>query len=257
VLDLPADRPRPPVLSFRGNKRQFEIDPKLASELRQLSRQQRSSLFAIFAAAVNTLLYRYTGQDDILIGVPIADRERPELRPLIGFMIDTHVLRTDLSGNPTFQALLGRVQQAVAGVYSHRSAPFDQVVSALQPERNLGYSPVFQVMLNWRDRDDQPQFIGLPGLTAKAILAQSKIAKFDITLVLTDEGDKISLEVEYSTDLFDDGRIERMIGHLRTLLEGAVENPGQNIAELNLLTGAERQRLLLEWNTAEVDDVYS
>ena len=197
VLDLPADRPRPSVFSFRGNKRHFDFDSALAGKLRQLCRQEQTSLFTLFAAAINTLMYRYTGQDDILVGIPIADRERPELRSLIGFMIDTHVLRTDLSGNPTFRDLLVRVQQRVANVYSHRAAPFDQVVAALQPERNLIYSPVFQVMLNWRDRDDQPWFIGLPGLIPEPLLAQPKIAKFDLTVVLTDEGDKISLEVGY------------------------------------------------------------
>ena len=168
VLELPADRPRPSVMSHRGNKREFRFDSTLAEDLRQLCRQERTSLFTIFAAALNTLLYRYTGQDDILIGIPIADRDRPELQSLIGFMIDTHVLRTDLSGDPTFQELLARVQQGVVGVYSHRAAPFDQVVAALQPERNTSYPPLFQVMLNWRDRDARPQFIGLPGLTRTA-----------------------------------------------------------------------------------------
>jgi acyl-CoA synthetase (AMP-forming)/AMP-acid ligase II len=257
VLDLPADRPRPPVLSFRGDKRLFEFDAALANDLRRLCRREHTSLFSLFAAAVSTLLYRYTDQDDILVGIPIADRERPELRPLVGFMIDTHVVRTDLGGNPTFRELLARVQHSVAGVYSHRAAPFDRVVAALQPERNLSYSPVFQVMLNWRDRDDQPQYIGLPGLTSGYVLAQSKIAKFDLTLVLTDGGDGIYLEIEYSTDLFDDVRIERMVGHLRTLLEGAVADPEERVTALPLLTPAERQQLLYDWNAAEADDVYS
>ena len=251
VLELPADRPRPSVMSHRGNKREFRFDSTLAEDLRQLCRQERTSLFTIFAAALNTLLYRYTGQDDILIGIPIGDRDRPELQPLIGFMIDTHVLRTDLSGNPTFRELLARVQQGVVGVYSHRAVPFDQVVAALQPERNPSYSPVFQVMLNWRDRDTRPQFIGLPGLTVEPLLAQCTTSKFDLTLILTDDGDGdgIYLEMEYSTDLFDEARIERMVGHLRTLLEGAAANPEQPLATLPLLTSAERDQLLVEWNT--------
>ena len=120
-------------------------------------------------------MHRYTGQDDILIGIPIAARERPELRPVIGFLVDTHVLRTDLSGDPTFRALLAEVQQNVANVYSHRAVPFDQVVSALQPERNLSYAPVIQVMLNWRDRDDLPQFIGLPGMKPKRCWRSRKL----------------------------------------------------------------------------------
>lgn len=247
VLELPADRPRPSVISHRGKKREFHFDSTLAEDLRQLCRQERTSLFTIFAAALNTLLYRYTGQDDILVGIPIGDRDRPELQPLIGFTIDTHVLRTDLSGDPTFRELLARVQRGVVGAYSHRAAPFDHVVAALQPERNPSYSPVFQVMLNWRDRDTRPQFIGLPGLTVEPLLAQTMTSKFDLTLILTDygDGDGIYLEMEYSTDLFDDTRIERMVGNLRTVLEGAAANPGRPLATMPLLTSAERDQLLV------------
>ncbi len=246
VLELPADRPRPSVISHGGNRLEFRFDSTLAEDLRQLCRQERTSLFTIFAAALNALLYRYTGLDDILIGIPIGDRDRPELQPLIGFMIDTHVLRTDLSGNPTFRELVARVQQGVVGAYSHRAVPFDQVVAALQPQRDPSYSPVFQVMLNWRDRDTRPQFIGLPGLTAEPLLTQTATSKFDLTLILTDDGDGdgIYLEMEYSTDLFDEARIERMVGHLRTLLEGVAANPEHPFATLPLLTSAERDQLL-------------
>jgi amino acid adenylation domain-containing protein len=248
VLELPADRPRPSVMSHRGNKLEFRFDSTLADDLRQLCRQERTSLFTIFAAALNTLLYRYTGQDDILIGIPFGDRDRPELQPVIGFMIDTHVLRTDLSADPTFRELLARVQQGVVGVYSHRAVPFHQVVAALQPQRNTSYPPVFQVMLNWRDRNTRPQFIGLPGLTVEPLLPQCATSKFDLTLILTDDGDGdgVYLEMEYSTDLFDEARIERMVGNLRTLLEGAAANPEQSLATLPLLTSAERDQLLIE-----------
>ena len=253
LLDLPTDRPRPSVFSYRGNKRQFHFDPALANDLRRLCRQEQTSLFTVFAAALNTLLHRYTGQDDILVGIPIADRDRPELQPLIGFLIDTHVLRTDLGGNPTFRELMARVQQSVARVYSHRAAPFDQVVAALQPERNLSYSPLFQVMLNWRDRDDIPQSIGLPGTTAEPLLAHSQVSKFDLCFHVIDGGDSFEWEMEYSTDLFDDIRIERMVGHLGMLLKGAVANPGQRLAEFPLLTSAERKQILYEWNDARAD----
>jgi non-ribosomal peptide synthetase component F len=253
VLDLPADRPRPSVFSYHGNKLQFRLDAVLATNLRQLCRREQTSLFTVVAAALNTLLYRYTGQDDILIGLPIADRDRPELQPLIGFLIDTHVLRTDLSGNPTFRELMARVQQGVVGVYAHQAVPFDQVVAALQSERSLSYSPLFQVMLNWRDRDAQLQFIGLPGLTVHPLLAQSKTSKVDLTVFLTDGGDGIHLEMEYSTDLFDEARIERMVGHLHTLLEAVITNSEQRLAELPLLTSAERHQLLVEWNAAHAE----
>ncbi len=207
----------------------------------------------MFATALQVLIYRYTGKDDVLLGIPVADRARPEVRSLIGFMIDTLVLRTDLGGNPSFRELMSRVQRGVAEAYSHRAAPFDQVVDAVQPQRNLSFSPLVQVMLNWRDRDEQPQFIGLSDLITEPLLAHSKTSKFDLTLILTDTGDDILLELEYSTDLFDEARIERMVGHLRTLLEGAVANPEQRVAELPLLTSAERHQLLVEWNRTEVD----
>jgi non-ribosomal peptide synthetase component F len=218
-----------------------------------LSRREQTSLFTVFATALNAVLYRYTGQDDILVGIPLADRDRPEIQSLIGFLIDTHVLRTDLCGNPSFRELMARVQRSVADLYSHKAAPFDRVVDAIQPERSLRHSPLFQVMLNWRDRDDQPQFIGLSGFKAEPLLAQSKISKFDLTLVVTDTGEGILLEAEYSTDLFDDHRVERMIGHLQTVLEGAVANSEQRIAQLPLLTNAERQQLLEESNAAAAE----
>ena len=248
LLDQPTDRPRPPVFSFRGTKRQFAFDAALADDLRRLCRQHHTSLFTIFAVALNAVMQRYGGQDDILIGIPIAARERPELRPLIGFLVDTNVLRTDLSGDPSFRELMAVVQQNVANVYSHRAVPFDQVVSALQPVRNLSYAPVIQVVLNWRDRDDQPQFIGLPGMKTEALLAQPKVAKFDLTLTLTDTGHEIALEIEYSTDLFNEDRIERFVGHMNRLLEGVVENVEQKLSALPLLTNSERELMLQRWN---------
>jgi acyl-CoA synthetase (AMP-forming)/AMP-acid ligase II/acyl carrier protein len=258
LLDQPVDRPRPPIMSFRGNKKQFEFDPVLTNDLRQLCRQQQTSLFTVVAAALGAVMHRYTGQDDILIGIPIADRERPELQPLIGFLVDTHALRTDLRDTPTFRELIARVQEGLVSVYAHRSAPFDQVVAAVQPERNPSYSPVFQVALNWRDRDSQPQFIGLPGLACEPLLTQPQIAKLDLTLVLTDDGTKIHLEIEYSSDLFDEDRIERLAGHLRTLLEGAAANAEQRLADLPLLTSGERQQLLFEWGLGQADEeIYS
>jgi amino acid adenylation domain-containing protein len=253
LLDQPTDRPRPSVVSFRGAKRQFAYDATLADDLRRLCRQHQTSLFTVFAATLNTVMQRYTSQDDILIGIPIAARERPELRPLIGFLVDTHVLRTDLSGDPTFRELIASVQQNVANVYSHRAVPFDQVVSALRPERNPGYSPLIQVLLNWRDRDDQPQFIGLAGMETEALLAQPKIAKFDLTLTLTDTGNEIALEIEYSTDLFNEDRIDSLVGHLNILLKGVVANVEQRLSALPLLSAAERHQLVYAWNATQAE----
>jgi amino acid adenylation domain-containing protein len=253
LLDLPLDRPRPPVVSYRGLKRRFQLGPALAKGVRDLGRREKTSLFNVFTAVWNTILSRYSGQEDVLVGIPIADRDRPELQPLIGFFIDTQVLRTNLAGNPTFRELLARVQQGVVDVYSHKALPFAQVVEAVKPERNLSYSPLFQVMLNWRDRDAQLQFIGLPHLAVEPLLAQSHTSKFDLTVFLTDAVEDIWLEVEYSTDLFNDERIERMIGHLRILLNGVVTNPEQRLSDLPLLTEVERSQLLLEWNDTSAD----
>ncbi len=158
----------------------------LTEALRNTSRQEKTSLFTIFAAALNTLLYRYSGCDDILLGIPLADRDQQELQSVVGFLLHTHVLRTRLSGDMTFRDLLGRVQKAVLDLYTHRSAPFDQIVRKLQPERNLSYTPLFQVMLNWRDRDQQLSFIGLEGLAIESLMAAANTSKFDLFLFVTD-----------------------------------------------------------------------
>jgi non-ribosomal peptide synthetase component F len=173
---------------------------------------------------------------------------------LIGFLLDTHVLRTDLSENPTFRELIGRIQQSMLGVYSHQAVPFHEVVQSVRPERSLSYSPLFQVLLNWRDPNAELQFIGFPGLITQSLLAQCKISKFDLTFFVTDAPDNILLEIEYNTDLFDEVRIERMVGHLTTILEGAAADPQQHIAQLPMLSHAERHQLLVEWNADQVEE---
>ncbi len=248
LLNLPTDRPRPPVFSYRGAKRRFKIPTTLVLALRDCSRREKVSLFTLFTAALDALLYRYTGQEDILLGIPLADRDRPELQSVVGFLLHTHVLRTRLSVDLSFRELMMRVQKSVLELYVHRSPPFDQVVSRVRPERNSSYSPLFQVMFIWRDADQQPSFIGLDGLEMESLLSESRTAKFDLTLFLTDGADSFDLDIEYSTDLFDEDRIERMAGHLSTLLEAAAENPDRLVSDLPLLTEAERRQLLVEWN---------
>ena len=210
LLELPADRPVHPSVSYRGASKRFRIDPALDAAVRESSRKEKTSLFTFFTAALNALLFRYTGSEDILLGIPLADRDRPELQSVIGFLLHTHVLRTELAGDMTFRDLLARVQKGVLDLYSHRAAPFDQVVSKVRPERNLSYSPLFQVMINWRDRDQQLSFIGMDGLAVESLLAESQTSKFDLTVMLTDGGDEIWLEMEYSTELFDERRITQM-----------------------------------------------
>ena len=248
LLELPTDRPRPGVNTYAGVRQRFRMDSTLVQALRDCSRREKVSLFTLFTAALNTLLYRYTGQEDVLLGIPLADRDRPELQSVIGFLLHTHVLRTRLSGNLTFRELLARVKKGVLDLYAHRAAPFDQVVNKVQPERNLSYAPLFQVMINWRDREQQLSFIGLEGLQVESLLAESRTAKFDLILMLTDDGPDIWLEVEYRTDLFDPDRIVRLSGHYQTLLGAVAAGPDRRLADLPVLTTAEHQQLLVEWN---------
>ena len=254
LLDLPTDRPRPSINSYRGNKLWFRIESDTTEELTHFCQQERTTLFNVFAAAINILLYRYTGQDDVLLGIPVADRDRLDLQPLIGFLLDTHVLRTDLSGDPTFREVLERVKKSSLGLYSHQSVPFQHVVDALKPVRSLSHAPLFQALLNWRDADAEFQFIGFPGLSVKPLRAQSKISKFDVTFFVTETAESIDLEVEYNTDLFDRDRIERMVGHLQVLLESATKDPERKIAELPMLTAAERHMLLAQLDPAVTYD---
>jgi amino acid adenylation domain-containing protein len=252
LLELPTDRVRPSTLSHRGARQRLVLNSTLTKALRDLSKQAQTTPFTVFAATLNTLLYRYSGQEDILLGIPIADRDRMELQQVIGFLLHTQVLRTKLSGDMTFRQLLAGVQKAALDLYLHRAVPFDQVVRKIQPERNLSHSPLFQVMLNWRDRDQMLSFIGMEGLNIESVLAESRTSKFDLTLFATDCGNEIWLEMEYSTDLFDKERIVRMLSHFERLLEAVAADPGQSLADLPLLSPQEKQQLL-DWNETHVD----
>ena len=247
LLELPIDKPsRPPATSYRGERKRFLIPSTLALALRECSRREGYSLFTFFAAALFALLHRYTAQEDISVGIPLADRDHAELRSMIGFLLHTHVLRTQVVGDLSFKELMAQVQKGMLDLYAHRSPPFDQVVERVRPERSPSYSPLFQVLLNWRDRDQQLSYIGLEGVEVESLLSEARISKFDLTLMFTDCGDEIWLEIEYSTDLFESIRIQRMVGHLQVLLDGAIGYLEQRIALLPLLTNEERQELLGE-----------
>jgi amino acid adenylation domain-containing protein len=252
LLELPGDWPRPAAITYRGARKRFHIGSAQAQTLRERSRQEKISLFTLFATALNTLLYRYTGSEDILFGVPLADRDRPELQSMIGFLLHVHVLRTRLSGDLTFRELAARVQHGVLDLYDHRSPSFDQIVNRVRPERNVSHSPLVQVIFNWHDRHQQSSFIGLEGLAVESLLAETRTAKFDLTFIVTDDGDDIGIEMEYNTDLFDEACITRMAGHYRTLLEAAAANPDNRIAQLPLLTESERAEILVTWNQTEM-----
>ena len=252
-LELPTEGPRPEKFTYEGEKRTFRLGREVSAQIRRFSRSEGVSLFMTLTAAFKTLLYRYTGQDDVVLGVPIANRDRPELTSLFGFLIDFQALRTDLSGNPTFRELLGRVREGLLDVQDHRAIPFDKAVELLRPRRDPSRAPLFQTMLIWKDRAVQMQFIELEGLTVSHQEVHTRAAKYDLTLYLTDAGDEIWLEVEYCTDLFSADMIGRLVGHFQTLLDGIVANPEERLDSLPLLTSAERQQVLVEWNDTAAD----
>jgi amino acid adenylation domain-containing protein len=254
LLELPADRPRPPVQSHQGLRRRFRLERALAEGLHDRSRQEKTSLFNFFAAALYTLIYRYTGSEDLVLGIPIADREGEELQSLVGFLVDTHALRIQLSGDMSFRELLARVQSELVAVYTHREAPFDQIVSRVHRERNLSHGPLYQVVINGQSRTQRP-FEGVEGLAGELLVTQTKTSKSDLTIYLGDagEGHDIWLEVEYSTDLFDEDRIARMCGHYQTLLASVAADPSQRLSDLPILTAQERRQVLYEWNNTQAE----
>lgn len=252
ALELPSDNPRPSVQTFRGAHRAFALPAGLSESLTRLSRQEGVTLFMLLLAAYQTLLHRYTGQDDITVGSPIANRNRREIEPLIGFFVNTLVLRTDLSGDPTFREVLGRVREVALGAYDHQDVPFEKLVEALQPERDTSRSPLFQVAFQLQAADSLALRLG--DLELEIMTVESGTSKFDMTFQLTEKPEGLSGQVEYNTDLFDESTINRMALHFRTLLESVAVNPGQPISQLPILTQAERHQLLVEWNDTQIDN---
>ncbi|MEH1938080.1 MAG: amino acid adenylation domain-containing protein [Nostoc sp.] len=251
LLSLPTDRPRPSVQTFAGAYHKFALSVELTDRLTKLSQEQGVTLFMTLLAAFDTLLYRYTGQEDILVGSPIANRDRSEIEELIGFFVNTLVIRTDLAGNPSFSELLSRVREVALSAYAHQNLPFEMLVEALQPERDLSYTPLFQVMFALQNASTSQ--VELTGLTVTPLITEGATAKFDLSLLMQNTATGLVGFWEYNTDLFDASTIERMTGHFVTLLEGIIANPEQQISQLPLLTAVEQQQLLVEWNDTEVD----
>jgi amino acid adenylation domain-containing protein/non-ribosomal peptide synthase protein (TIGR01720 family) len=250
-LPLPTDRPRPAVQSFAGAYQGFALSKELTTKLTKLSQQQGVTLFMTLLASFNILLYRYTGQSDILVGTPIANRDRSEIEGLIGFFVNTLVLRTDISGNPSFEELLSRIRSMAMDAYTHQDLPFEMLVEALQPERDLSHTPLFQVMFVLQNAPIS--HLELAGLEVSSLPIEITTAKFDLTLTMENTATGLIGGWEYNTDLFDASTIERMIGHFVTMLEAIVANPQERISQLPLLTQPEKQQLLVEWNDTRVD----
>ncbi len=246
VLELPTDRARPAVQDHAGATHRFEVDKTVAEALRRLGRRENATLFMTLLAAFQLLLSRYSGQSDICVGAPIANRRRVELEGLIGFFVNTLVLRVDASGNPSFLDLLGRVREAALGAQAHQDLPFERLVEELQPQRDMSVSPLFQVMFDLRNTSAQGS--APSELRAYPMEVQAKAAQFDLTLTMAGDENGLSGSIDYATALFDAATIAGLAQHFCILLEGIAANPQSRLSELPLLGAAERHRLLIEWN---------
>lgn len=246
LLDLTLDYPRPATQDFRGARQRLTIPENIVEGLKLLCRQEEATLFMVLLAAFKTLLYRYTGQTDLIIGTPIANRNRSELEGLIGFFVNTLVLRSNLSGNPSFQNLVRRVRAVALDAYTHQDLPFEKLVEELQPPRSLSYNPLFQIMFILQNTPNQiPQ---LPNLAIQPVELEFVTAKFDLTLSITEENSALQGFIEYNTALFTKESITRITQHFQNLLQSVVANPKAPISQLNILTRAEQQQLLITWN---------
>jgi amino acid adenylation domain-containing protein len=244
AVPFPADRPRPVLEDFAGGLAERLIGGELAGELRELSRAHGTTLFVTLLAGLQALLCRYTGQGDLVVGTVTANRGRPELAPLIGFLVNTLPIRVDLSGDPVFGELLDRVRLATIGAYAHQDLPFARIVSALGPARDPSRAPVFQIALTYADRDTRPVRAAGVEFALTDLVVGIKAAKFDLDFSVEARAGGLWIECSYKTALFDEATVERLLGHLETLLRGAVADPGARLSQLSVLTGPELDREL-------------
>nr|AAB60198.1 pyoverdine synthetase D [Pseudomonas aeruginosa] len=252
VLELPFDRPRPVRQSHRGAQFILELDIDLSQALRRVAQQEGATAFALLLASFQALLYRYSGQADIRVGVPIANRNRVETERLIGFFVNTQVLKADLDGRMGFDELLAQARQRALEAQAHQDLPFEQLVEAFEPERSLSHNPLFQVLFNYQsEARGNGQAFRFDELQMESVQFDSRTAQFDLTLDLTDEEQRFCAVFDYATDLFDASTVERLAGHWRNLLRGIVANPRQRLGELPLLDAPERRQTLSEWNPAQ------
>lgn len=251
LLELPTDRPRPAVQSFRGAQATVMLPDTLRQSLQDLSRQEGVTLFMTLLAAFKALLTRYTGQEDIVLGAPLAGRAEQETENLIGFFVNTLALRTDASGNPTFRELLRRTKATVLGAFSHQEVPFEHLVAELRPARSLSYNPIFQTAFALQNESTSE--LKIPGLTLSPVKIGSVTAKFDLFLSLCEVPDGLRATIEYSTDLFDAATIQRLFTHYENLLRGIVAEPTARLSDLPLLSQAEWQQILVDWNNTATE----
>ena len=250
LLALPLDYPRPPAQSYRGRRQTMELSAELTRALKALSQKEGVTLFMTLLAAFQTLLYRYTGQVDVVVGSPIANRNHTEIEGLIGFFVNTLVLRTDLSGNPTFRELMRRVHKVALEAYDHQDLPFEKLVEELKPERSLSHSPLFQVMIVLQNASTTAW--NFNDLAVSPVRIAGETAKFDLTLSMQERAAGLQGALQYNTDLFSPETITRMLGHWEVLLQSVVDDPNQAISFLPMVTVAEKEQLI-KWNDTEID----
>ncbi|KAF9928118.1 hypothetical protein BGZ65_006405, partial [Modicella reniformis] len=251
LLNLPTDRPRPPQQSYAGDRLSIQLDPQLTNALKQLSQKHGMTLYMTILAAWSSILSRLSGQDDIIIGSPTANRNHPQIESLIGFFINTLALRIDLSGDPTVRQILERVRNSTLDAQTHQDLPFEQVVDIVQPTRSLSHSPLFQVMFVWQNNETSEW--QLPAIESIDVETSYNISKFDLTLELGESDDEIAGSLEYSTALFDRQTMERHIGYLCTVLQAMTVDQEQVISNVDVLGPIERELLLQTWNSTQQD----
>ncbi len=251
VLQLPTDRPRPAVLSYRGAFQELVLPRALTTALKALSQREGVTLFMTLLAVFTVLLQRYSGQDVVVVGLPVASRDRAELEGLIGFFVNSLVLRADLSGDPSFRTLLARVREMALDAYAHQELPFEKLVEELQPERDLSRNPLFQVSFQLFSTQTERGPAAETGTTTIEI--NRGMAIFDLAVNIWEGPDGLGGHIEYSTDLFDAATIARLAGHFRVLLKNVVANPDLRLSALPMLSEAEQRQLLIEWNATQAD----
>ncbi len=250
-LNMPANYRRPSVQSFRGSTENFIVPEQLTDRLKKFSSQEGATLFMTLLAAYQVLLYRYSGQTDIVTGSPIASRNHPETHDMIGCFINTLALRTDLTGSPGFRELLSRVRVMTLDAYAHQDLPFQVLVEKVQSSRDMTFSPLFQTSFVLQNT---PELVReFAGLTFKLLNVDNETAKYDLTLAMTEDEGRLTGEFEYSVDLFDAGTVRNLIQHFQMLLESILADPDRPVSELSFLTEDEKHRQLVEWNDTGTD----
>jgi amino acid adenylation domain-containing protein len=249
TLDLPTDRPLPPVRTYAGAQLRVDLAAGFAGELARFARRHEATPFMVLLAAFQALLSRITGQEDLAVGSPIANRNRGEIEPLIGFFVNTLVLRGDLSGDPSFHDLLARVRKTTLGAYAHQDLPFEHLVQELRPERHLAANPLFRVLFAVQNAPIGA--VELPGLSLSPLAFEMKMALFDLELSFADFGGGMTADISYSTELFDRPTVRRLAAHLETLLREVMADAGGRISAAPLLSQEERQQIVREWNDTE------